>query len=101
MTRWGGESNENVYERSGMGIHACGVKCEAVEWVKRYTLKWFGHTEGMKNESVKKVYVSKIVGPSSRGRPLGRWKGKVKEYTCETGATRRGGFKQARREYFD
>ncbi len=24
-----------------------------------------------------------IVGPNSRGRPLGRWKDRVKEYMCE------------------
>ncbi len=39
-------------------------------------------------EFVKKVYVSEIEGPSRRGRPLGRWKDRVKEYMCERGATR-------------
>ncbi len=37
----------------------------------------------------------------SRGRSLGRWKDRVKEYMCERGATRRGGFEQVRREYLD
>ncbi len=32
-----------------------------------------------REDSVKKVYVSNSVGPDSRGRPLGRWKDKVKE----------------------
>ncbi len=32
---------------------------------------------------VKKVYVSEVVGPNSRGRSLGRWKDMVKEYMCE------------------
>ncbi len=36
-------------------------------------------------EFVKKVYMSETVGPNSRGRPLGRWKDKVKEYMCERG----------------
>ncbi len=37
----------------------------------------------MKSEEfVKKVHVSEIVGPSSRERPLGRWKDRVKEYVC-------------------
>ncbi len=35
-----------------------------------------------------KVYVSKTEGPNSRGRPLGRWKDRVKEYMSERGATR-------------
>ncbi len=33
----------------------------------------------------------KLRGPSRRGRPLGRWKDRVKEYMCETeGPSRRG-----------
>ncbi len=48
---------------------------------KKSTLRWFGHTERM--ESEEKVYVSKTVGPNSRGRPLGRWRDRVKEYMCE------------------
>ncbi len=39
-------------------------------------------------ELVKKVYVSESVGPSSRGRPRGRWRDRVKEYMCERGAAR-------------
>ncbi len=46
------------------------------------------------------MYVSEIVGPNSRGRPHGRWKDRVKEYMCERGATRRGGFQQANREFW-
>ncbi len=41
-------------------------------------------------ESVKKVSMSESVGPNSRGRLPGRWRDRVKEYMCETGATRRG-----------
>ncbi len=41
-------------------------------------------------EFVRKVHMSEIVGPSSRERPLGRWKDRVKEYMCERGATREG-----------
>ncbi len=38
----------------------------------------------MKSEEfVKNVYVSEIEGPSRRGRPLGRWKDRVKEYISE------------------
>ncbi len=37
------------------------------------------------------------MGPSSRGRPPGRCRDRVKEYMCERGATREGGLDQARR----
>ncbi len=51
---------------------------------------------------MKKVYVSQSVRPNSRGRPLGRWKNRVKEYyMCERSATREGGIHQARRECLD
>ncbi len=46
VTRWDGESNENVYERCGMRSQVNGVS----EWVKRNTLRWFGHTERMGSE---------------------------------------------------
>ncbi len=62
----------------------------------------FGHIERMKSEEfVKKVHVSEIVGPDSRGRSLGRWRDRVKEYMCERVTTRRGGFQQARRACLD
>ncbi len=46
-------------------------------------------------EFVKKVYMSKSVGPDSRGKPPGRWRERVKEYMCERGATRRERLDQA------
>ncbi len=45
--------------------------------------------------------VSGGVGPNSRGRSLGRWRDRVKEYMCERGATRGGGLDQAKRECLD
>ena len=88
-TRWDGNSNENMDERCGVGSQAKGVSCGVVEWVKRNTLRWFGHTERMGNEEfVKKVYRSESVGPNSRGRLPGRWRDRVKEYMCERGASR-------------
>ncbi len=42
--------------------------------------------------------MSETEGHSRRGRPLGRWKDRVKEYMSERGATRGGGLEQARRE---
>ncbi len=50
MSRWEGVSNESVYERCGMGTHGSGVKCGVVEWVRRNTLRWFGHAERMKRD---------------------------------------------------
>ncbi len=71
-----------MYERCGMRGRGNGVGCSVVEWVKRNTLRWFGHIKRMENEEfVKKVYWSSVEGPNRRGRPLGRWKDKVKEYT--------------------
>ncbi len=89
MTRWDGESNGIVYERCGMGSQANGVHCGVVEWVKRNTLRWFGHIERMgSGEFVKKVYMSESEGPSSRGRPPVKWRDRVKEYMCERGGSR-------------
>ncbi len=50
---------------------------------------------------VKKVYVCEIEAPSRRGRSLGRWKDRVKEYMSERGVTRGGELEQARKEYLD
>ncbi len=47
---------------------------------------------------VKKVYVSEMKGHSRRGRPLGRWKDRVKEYMSERGASRGEGLEQANRK---
>ncbi len=80
--RWDGVSNKSVYERCGMKGSGSRVGCGVVEWVKRSTLRWIGHTERLENEEcVKKVYQSSVEGPNRRGRPLGRWEDRVKEYS--------------------
>ncbi len=72
-----------------------------VEWVKRSTLRWFGHIERMANEEfVKRVYLSSVEGINRRGRPLGRWEDKGKEYVSERGV-RGNGLEWARRECMD
>ena len=70
--------------------------------MKIYFLRWFGHI-GKKNSEkfVKKVYVSEIEGPRRRGRPVVRWKDRVKEYIHEKGTDRRGRLKQARADNLD
>ncbi len=70
--------------------------------MKRNTMRRFRHIERMGSEEfVKKVYMSESMGPNNRGRSSGRWRDRVKEYMCGTGATRRGGLDQAKRECLD
>ncbi len=58
--------------------------------MKRNVLRWFGHTDRMKNEEyVKKVYMSELEGVNRRNQPLGVWKDRVREYLSERGV--RGG----------
>ncbi len=57
--------------------------CVCVEWVKRSTLRWFGHIERTKNEKFVKVYLSSVEGPMRRERPLGKWGDRVKKYMSE------------------
>ncbi len=69
--------------------------------MKGSILRWFGHIERMENEKfVKKVYLSSVEGPNRRGRPLGRWEDRVKEYVSERGV-RGNGLEWARRECGD
>ncbi len=101
VSRWDGLSNESVYVRCGMRGRGSGVGCCVVEWVKRSTLRWFGHIERKENEEfVKKVYQSSVEGPNRRGRPLGRWEDKVKEYVSES-EVRGNGLEWTRRECMD
>ncbi len=70
-------------------------------WVNRSTLRWFGLIERMENEEfVKKVYWSSVEDPNRRGKPLGKWEDKVKEYMSERGE-RGNGLEWARRECMD
>ncbi len=82
----------------GYGI---GVGCGRAEWVKRSTLRWFGHIEKIENEEfVKKVSRNSVEGPNKRGRSLGRWEDKVKEYVSDREA-RGNGLEWAKRECMD
>ncbi len=72
-----------------MGSLANRANCGVVEGVERNMLRCFGHDERMEREEfMKKVYVSKSVGSNSRGRPLGRWKDRVRR----TGSSKEGVF---------
>ncbi len=48
-------------------------------------------------EFFKRVYLSSVEGTNRRGRPLGRWEDRVKEYVSER-EVRRNGLEWARRE---
>ncbi len=76
------------------------VGCSVVEWVKRSTLRWFGHIERMGNDEFVKVYLSNVEGTNRRGRPLGRWEDVVKKYVSEWGV-RGNALEWARRECMD
>ncbi len=69
--------------------------------MKRSPLRWFDDIKRMENQKiVKKVYWSSVKGPNRRGRPLGRWEDRVKEYV--RGRRVRGnGLEWARRECMD
>ncbi len=96
-----GEQRKTVYERCGMRKHGSGVGCGVIEWVKRSTLRWFGHIERIENkEYVNKVYLSSVEGPNRRRRPLGRWEDKVKKHMSKKGA-RGNGLEWARKECMD
>ncbi len=61
-----------------------GMDCGVVEWVKRSTLRWYGHVMRM-NECAftKRVYESTIEGREVRGRPQVKWINRVEEYWRE------------------
>ncbi len=71
-----------------------------VELVKKSTLRWFGNIKRMENEEFVKVYLSSVEGPNRRGRPLGRWEDRVKEYVSER-RVRGNGLEWAMRECMD
>ena len=80
VTRWERESNERIYNRYGMSEKGIGMKCGVVEWVKRNTLRWFGHVERMQGGVCKEVYESEVRGEGVRGRPPVKWINRVDEY---------------------
>ncbi len=62
-----------------------GLECGVVEWVKRSTLRWFGHIERMGIEEFVKVYLSSVEGTNRRGRPLISGEDQVREYVNQRG----------------
>ncbi len=91
VSRWDGESNEDMYGRFGMSEATVGMDCGVVEWVKRSTLRWYGLVMRM-NECAftKRVYESRIGRRGARGRPPIKWINRVEEYWRESGLARFG-----------
>ncbi len=90
----------SVYDRCGMRGRGSGVECGMVEWLKKITLRWFGHIERMGNEEFVKVYLSSVEGTNRRGRPLFRWEDRVRKYVNER-VVRGNALDLARRECMD
>ncbi len=84
VSRWDRDSNEDMYRRFGMSETAVGMDCGVGEWVKRSTLRWYGHVMRMNEcDFAKRVYESKIEGRGVRGRPPVKWINRVEEYWSE------------------
>ncbi len=80
VSRWDRESNEDTYWRFGMSEAAVGVDCGVVEWVKRSTLRWYGHKMKMNEcDFTKSIYESTVEGKGVRGRPPVKWINRMEE----------------------
>lgn len=84
MNRLDGPSNREVYESFGMEEQALGIDCGVVEWIKRSTLRWYGHVQRMDEDRMpRKIYGSQVSGTASSGRPPMVWEKKVEKYIEE------------------
>ncbi len=91
-----------MYECCGMCYVGEGKKCGVVEEVKRQTLKWFGHMEGMEESKMtRRVYANEINGGNVRGRPPVKWRDRVQKYVREKGEGSSRNLEQARGECQD
>ncbi len=61
MSGWDIESNGDMYRRFDMSESAVGMDCGVVEWVKRSTLRWYGHVMGALEGVLKERSVSMVV----------------------------------------
>ncbi len=67
-----------------MSETAVGMDCGVVEWVKRNTLRWYGHVMRMNEYAfTKRVYERTIDGRGVRGRPTVKWINRVEGYWRE------------------
>ncbi len=95
-------SNERIYENFGMSEKKEGIKCGVVEWMKRNTLRWYGHVRRMEEDRlVKRVYDSEVAGRVGRGRPLVTWDNRVDQYVGERVGNGRGTIERAKEKCGD
>ena len=79
-----GLSNSEVYASFGMEEQAVGIDCGVAEWIKRSTLRWYGHVQRMdEDRMLRKIYGSQVSGTASCGRPPMVWEKKVEKYIEE------------------
>ncbi len=57
VSRWDRESNEDTHGRCGMCETALEMDCGVVEWVKRSTLRWYGHVMRMNECDLQRGYM--------------------------------------------
>ncbi len=70
VSKWDRQSNGNMYGRFGMNETALGMDCGVVEWVKRRTLRCYGHVMKINEfEFTKRAYESTFEVKGVRGRP--------------------------------
>ncbi len=82
----GRESNEDTYGGFGMSETAVGMDCRVVEWVKRSTLRWYGHVMRM-NEC---DFTKRVSESTVEGREEGREENREKREEKEKGGRRAG-----------
>ena len=84
VTLMDGMRNEEVYGCLGIAEGAVGVNCGVIEWVKRNTMRWYGHVQRMPEDRLaKQVYMSEALGVMGRGRPPMVWEKKAEQYLRE------------------
>ena len=92
-----GVSNERIYENFGMSERKEGMSCGVMEWMKRNTLRWYGHVNRLEEDRlVKRVYDSEVDGRVGRGRPLMTWDNRVDQYIGERVGKGRGAIGRAK-----
>lgn len=74
------DSNKNVHESFYMNTAARGADCGVVQWVKRGTLRGFGHMMRMTDSYfIMGMCWGSIEGWGVRERPAVRWVNRVDE----------------------
>lgn len=95
-------TNQSVYNTYGMFSKDEDMKCGKIERVKCGILRWFGQKERMlESEKMKRMYTSKVVAVTERGRPPVKWEDRMLKYVRERSKKSVRGLEDARRECKD